>query len=72
MVVKQVVDVKTKATQQAPLLAQKSDMHEPHSYKYLKNEKSKDQKDFKAKKNYLSANNNSENRNEDQSSQALG
>lgn len=47
-------------------------MYCSHGYKHLKNEKSKDQNNSKAKKNHLFANSNSRNRNKSQSSQALG
>lgn len=67
VIIKQAVDAKSKIAWQAPLLVQKSDAHYSHSQKYLKNEESKDPKNSKAKKNYLSAHNNSRNRNRNRS-----
>lgn len=65
------MDVKANAAQQALLLARESNMRCFCSQKLLKHEKFKDQKKFKAKKNYsLAANSN--NGNSNQSGQALG
>lgn len=74
MFIEQAMDTKAKAAQQTPLLAQKSNTHYPLDYKPLKSEESKDQKNFKAKKNHhlFVASSNGESGNGGQLSQALG
>lgn len=70
VVVKQAVNAKTKVARQALLLVQESNVCCPHGYSPLKSEKFKDLKDSEAKKNHLTANNNSGSGNEGQSDQA--
>lgn len=65
------MNVKANAAWQALLLAWESNTHYPHGHRYLKYEQSKDY-DSKTKKNHLSINNNSENRNEGQLGHTLG
>lgn len=66
------VDVEAKAAWQTLLLVRKNNAPCLHNLKLLNNKESRDWKDFKVKKNYLTTNNNNRNRNGDQSSQVLG
>lgn len=72
-VLEQAIDVKAKVACQAPSLACKGDACCAKDHRLLKSEKSKDQKEFQAKKNHNPPvdNNNSRGRNRGQSSQAL-
>lgn len=63
------MDTKTKAAQQAPLLAQKSDIRYSCDHRPLKHKESSNQKDLKAKKNYFFIANSE---NDNQLGQALG
>lgn len=70
VVVKQAVDTKAKIAQQALLLAQKRNTQYACSYRLPKHKESKDEKNFKANKNYFSTAN-SIRWNDGQSGQAL-